>query len=343
MALIPKIRNKSGYLYIRIKGRDYYLGKDPKEAKAKARSLLIEHYLDKPGKSSKADYRIRHVFALYLRFIEGTIADSSFKNLRLMFRKTVRLTNNIAVVSFTADSFSSFMEELAREGMCKQTIKGYRNSIVAAFKYAQTRNVLDANKATELSFVKIPRCAKPSKKVKPAKREVFEAVLEKLPTVCQDILRLELLTGMRPAELLALRKKHLTAIEGGMYKYEIWEHKTVRRTGEPLVKYIGHQAVQILNCYLEGRGEDEPLFLNSKGSPITSSYMTKTIWKLRQQYPELGNFHQYQCRHQAGTNARRLAGLEGAQAFLGHESATTSEIYSEVDSDLARQIAENIG
>lgn len=32
-----------------------------------------------------------------------------------------------------------------------------------------------------------------------------------------------------------------------------------------------------------------------------------------------------------------------AQAFLGHESASTSEIYSEVDTDLARQIAEKLG
>jgi len=48
-------------------------------------------------------------------------------------------------------------------------------------------------------------------------------------------------------------------------------------------------------------------------------------------------------RHSAGTEARRVEGLEGAQHFLGHKNAKTTEIYAEVDASKARAVAMAIG
>ncbi|MCH8968607.1 MAG: site-specific integrase [Planctomycetes bacterium] len=50
-----------------------------------------------------------------------------------------------------------------------------------------------------------------------------------------------------------------------------------------------------------------------------------------------------QLRHTAGTKARKLFGLEGAQMHLGHSRAQTTEIYAERNLELAREIARQIG
>ncbi len=50
-----------------------------------------------------------------------------------------------------------------------------------------------------------------------------------------------------------------------------------------------------------------------------------------------------QLRHTAGTKARKLFGLEGAQVHLGHSKANTTEIYAERNLELAREIARQIG
>jgi integrase len=54
-------------------------------------------------------------------------------------------------------------------------------------------------------------------------------------------------------------------------------------------------------------------------------------------------WHANRLRHAHGTAVRKLYGLEGSQAALGHARAETSEIYAEKNLDLAARIARDIG
>ena len=48
-------------------------------------------------------------------------------------------------------------------------------------------------------------------------------------------------------------------------------------------------------------------------------------------------------RHNFGTAARRVGGIEAARVTLGHSSAVTSEIYALKDMDAARDVVRRIG
>ena len=50
-----------------------------------------------------------------------------------------------------------------------------------------------------------------------------------------------------------------------------------------------------------------------------------------------------QLRHAAGTNFRKAFGLEAAQAVLGHAELGTTQVYAEVDRELAREAARKMG
>jgi integrase len=51
----------------------------------------------------------------------------------------------------------------------------------------------------------------------------------------------------------------------------------------------------------------------------------------------------YQIRHGAKRRAKRVAGDEGARAFLGHETVNTTELYDAMDLELAKRVAARIG
>lgn len=54
-------------------------------------------------------------------------------------------------------------------------------------------------------------------------------------------------------------------------------------------------------------------------------------------------WHNHQLRHTAATEARKIAGLDGAQVFLGHSSASVTEIYAEKDNTLGERVAAMFG
>ena len=50
-----------------------------------------------------------------------------------------------------------------------------------------------------------------------------------------------------------------------------------------------------------------------------------------------------QLRHAAGTEVRRLFGLEAAQVILGHAKADVTQVYAERDMAMAAEVMRKIG
>lgn len=65
--------------------------------------------------------------------------------------------------------------------------------------------------------------------------------------------------------------------------------------------------------------------------------------RARDGLPPIPRWHPHQLRHNVGTAARNVGGIEGARVYLGHASAGITEIYAEADLTLAEQIAAKIG
>ncbi|GAG16145.1 unnamed protein product, partial [marine sediment metagenome] len=58
---------------------------------------------------------------------------------------------------------------------------------------------------------------------------------------------------------------------------------------------------------------------------------------------EVPHWHPHQLRHNCATKVRRLYGLDGAIAVLGHKLGIVTEIYAEQDFQKAIKIMREIG
>lgn len=213
--------------------------------------------------------------------------------------------------------------------------------------------------------------ARETEAVEPVSREAVEKTLALLHPVLCAMVRVQLLTGMRPGEVCALRAENIDRT-GPVWLYRPAQHKTAHR-GKARVIFIGPGAQAVLAPFL-----DQPEFLfspahavellnaarqaarKSKPTPSQRARRRKKAPKRRpgdrytiQAYQHairraaaragVGHWHPNQLRHTYGSEVRRRFGLEAAQVALGHSHAAVTQVYAERDERLGLEVARDIG
>lgn len=212
------------------------------------------------------------------------------------------------------------------------TVNKWHNYVLNLFRWAAMTDLLPAS--VWHSLLTVPKLkpgrspAKPAKKVGPVPMEHVEAVKPLVSEQVRDAIDLQLLTGMRSAEVLGMTTAQIV---GNIYRPE--KHKTKWR-GHVRTVPLGPKAMAIVQRRVEsGHGQLFRLRVDSYGEAIKRACLRAGV----------PHWHPHQLRHAAGTRVRDTHGLDAAQAFLGHASAKTSEIYAKIKGQIASDLAENEG
>jgi integrase len=217
--------------------------------------------------------------------------------------------------------------------------------------------------------------ARETEPVLPVAEGVVERTLPHLRAGPRAMVRVQLLTGMRPGEVCRLRLADLDR-SGEVWFYRPARHKT-RYRGKSRVVAIGPKAQAVLNEYVAARHvpPDKPVFSpererEERFAEMRARRKTKVQpWQAsrRKARPKrapaeayttdsynhavakaclkagAGHWHVNQLRHSHATKVRRLYGLEAAQVSLGHSEASVTEVYAERDLALAERVAREVG
>lgn len=143
--------------------------------------------------------------------------------------------------------------------------------------------------------------------------------------------------GLRVSEVVNLQISHLY-IDAGFIR--------VRGKGdkERLVP-IGKTAIYYINIYMETirrflsirKGEEDMLFLNRRGARLTRVMIFLIIKDLTQKAGITKKISPHTFRHSFATHlVEGGADLRAVQEMLGHESITTTEIYTHLDREFLR-------
>lgn len=217
-------------------------------------------------------------------------------------------------------------------------------------------------------------------RVTPVAEQVVRATCDHLPPSLAAMVWLQWYAGARPGEVCRITTREIDT-SGELWEYRPSQHKSLHHNHERVI-VIGPRAQEALRPYLR-RELDAPLFTprmahdernerrrreyqpadptrdyrraasyqeRRRAAPLptrfreqwTSATYAKAIRDAAAEAKQ-PHWHPNQLRHATGARSRKLAGLDAAQAVLGHAKATTSEIYAPVDLDLARELMRRIG
>jgi integrase len=167
--------------------------------------------------------------------------------------------------------------------------------------------------------------------------------------VIAAMMRLQLLTGMRPGEVRGLRRRMIVQREGQWMAAFGLEHKMAYRKQSRNVP-LGPHAMKLLQDWLKKCPTDDSFVFRptqQKGSRGKLQQFTRygygdsIDWACKK--AGVPSFAPNQIRHTVGEQVRRSHGLEHVQALLGHKSRASSERYAPVVEEFAVQVARNRG
>ena len=184
--------------------------------------------------------------------------------------------------------------------------------------------------------------------IKPAPLEHVRAAQARVSRQIAAMIDVQLLTGMRPGEVCAIRAIDLD-MEGATWQYQPQRHKMSYR-GRVRTIWLGPQAQAVIRPYLD-RAIDAPIFSPGEAAgadePKQAAYTADSYRRAIRRACEAAGvdvWHPHQLRHTYATAVRRQYGLEAAQLLLGHSSAAlTDAVYAERDGQKAQKIASEIG
>lgn len=184
--------------------------------------------------------------------------------------------------------------------------------------------------------------------VRPVSLDDIEATLAEItsPPVAAMV-RVQLLTGMRPGEVTQMRACDIH-IENGQWMYHPRQHKLSYRQKVRAIP-IGPKAREVIQPWAARRPREAVLFSpqDSGGRNTKAEAYTKdTYRKAIQRACDMAGVERWspnQLRHTAATIIEGLYGLDAAQAVLGHSKPDTTRIYSDAQAEVAARIMREIG
>lgn len=383
MDVIPKMMLIKGYYYAKVKGKKVYLGKDQSVAKQKLQQIVGIVLINESNSQQPKCYMktVEEIMLLY--YEENAQYYVNPAPLRCIVRELAVMFPDTLAIEFTAMELESYQLSLANRRLSRKTIKDRVSMVKNIYRWAAKRKLLPVSAWQELLPVENLKRgrtkAKEPKKVLPVDRKVLGRTLKYADPMIRDMALVQLYGGMRPSEMVNIKPRNIAVQKSGVWLYTPEHHKTENK-GKQRYIYLGPKAQALLLKYIERLGWDSDKYVFSpreaqrersdhlraarkskvqpsqqgrracdRNKPLRyfSDHYNKDSYSkaIKRAIQRAGVEHwtPYQLRHSAGTLARKIAGLDGAQAFLGHSDANTTEIYAELDSAKAIKIAMQIG
>ncbi len=235
-------------------------------------------------------------------------------------------------------SVRAFLAHVQTTGNTPKTAARKLAAIRAACKYFVRAGRLELNPAQGVKSPRLPR-GLPDVLTIPEVTALVEAPDLSEPAGVRDRAILETLYsgGLRAAELAGLRLEHVDLSQAML-------RVLGKRSRERLVP-LGSMAAAALRAYLDVRGGfHQPahgmVFVNVRGGPLT----TRSVQRLVAQYvrtviPSRTEVSPHTLRHTFATHMLDAgADLRVVQELLGHESLSSTQIYTHVSMERLRQV-----
>jgi len=238
----------------------------------------------------------------------------------------------------TRNDIRAFLAHVQSSGGTPRTSARKLAAIRAAYRFFVRSGDLEDSPAAAVKSPKLSR-ELPDVLSIPEVTALIEAPDTSEPLGIRDRAILETLysSGIRVSELAGLTMRDLD--------FSTTRMTVTGKRKKQRIAHLGSFAVAAINEYLSIRGElgrpsHERVFVNARGGPLTQRSVQRIIEKyVRQVLPGRREVSPHTLRHTFATHMLDAgADLRVVQELLGHESLSSTQIYTHVSIDRLKQV-----
>ena len=281
-------------------------------------------------------------FEIYLKLERSFSSNTSESYLRDIrkFQEYLNISSSKEQVpeNISPENISSFLAYLGTLEVAPSTQSRILSGIKAFYRFLHLNNLISADPTFLISSPKINRKL-PDTLAFHEIEKLLSAIDLSKPEGARNRAILETLysSGLRVSELTNLRLSNLY--------FDIGFLKIIGKGNKERFVPIGRDAIKFISIYLESirpkvkikKGNEDIVFLNRRGAALTRVMIFTIIKQLAETIGLQKNISPHTLRHSFATELiQRGADLRAVQDMLGHESITTTEIYTHLDRDYLR-------
>ncbi|MCH7413293.1 site-specific tyrosine recombinase XerD [Belliella sp. R4-6] len=282
-------------------------------------------------------------FQHYLK-LERSLSKNSILAYQQDMEKLIRyMENNFPLVNplhVQLEHLRYFVNGLAELEISEYTQARIISGIKAFYKFLMYEDLIHEDPAQLLEAPKLGRKL-PDTLSYHEISQILDGIELGLPEGHRNRAMLEILycSGLRVSELTDLKIGNVYADIGFL--------RVIGKGNKERLVPVGRDALKYLKIYLEqfrvhqsiAKGHEEFVFLNRRGKKLTRVMIFLIIKKQVEAIGLKKNVSPHTFRHSFATHLiEGGADLRAVQEMLGHESITTTEIYTHLDRDYLRQV-----
>lgn len=237
------------------------------------------------------------------------------------------------------EDLQQFLKAIAEMGMGANSQARIISGLRAFFKYAMLEQIVQQNPTELLEAPKLKR-ALPEVLSFDEIEAIIGAIDQSTPEGVRNKAMLETLysCGLRVSELVNLQLSQLYLDVGFVRVFGKGSKERLVPIGRDAIKYIQLYRDNVRVHVPVQKGEEDMVFLNNRGRRLSRVMVFLIIKAMAAKAGITKNISPHTFRHSFATHlVEGGADLRAVQEMLGHESITTTEIYTHLDREYLRE------
>jgi integrase/recombinase XerD len=282
-------------------------------------------------------------FQNYLK-LERSLADNSINAYLhdvVKLKQFIEISNiNISPIEITSNHLQDFLQYINELGMTAYSQARILSGLKAFYKYLVFEDIMSTDPTQLIESPKLGRKL-PDVLNYHEIEHLFSAIDLSTDEGMRNRAILETLysSGLRVSELVDLKLNNIY--------FDIGFLRIIGKGNKERLVPIGREAMKYINIYINEirihlnikSGYENIVFLNRRGRNLTRVMIFTIIKNLAKSTGLQKNISPHTFRHSFATHLiEGGADLRAVQDMLGHESITTTEIYTHLDRDYLKQV-----
>tara|TARA_B100000963_G_scaffold160116_3_gene139283 strand:- start:7840 stop:8736 length:897 start_codon:yes stop_codon:yes gene_type:complete len=245
---------------------------------------------------------------------------------------------NICEINVTKDDIVEFINEIKKNGISARSQARIISSLKSFYNFLAIEDRIDVN---PIELIESPKIGLKL----PDTLSIIE--IDKLISAIdlstkhgernRAIIEMLYSCGLRVSELINLKLSNVNFKNSYIKVIGKGNKERLAPIGSKALKYMDIYINEIRNHQSIENGHEDYVFINNRGTKLSRVMIFLIIQKLKQKIGLSKKISPHTFRHSFATHLiEGGANLRAVQEMLGHESITTTEIYTHLDSDYLR-------